>query len=190
MHHYTRTALLLIVTSIALVALCLATASADTRTTPVTIDTSGNTVKIDSTANTVKIDSANNTVKTVTQHNMVQLWTTAQIVPNLNSISAPVVSTAGYKEMRTIIATTSSVAIPNLFAVVAWQGPTGSYVPMGRFDFNTPTHPITEQCDFVSTAGYLVVNIPVMGDNCSISITNMSGSTVTISQTSYVYLVN
>lgn len=181
----------LVYTTLAIIA---ASAQAADRTTPVTVTGTPN-VAVTNTPNvsvtntpTVKIDTTANAVKTNTASNLIQLWTVAsQTVINDGNLNSNVFDTTGYKEMRIMIASDS--ASTSLLVQVEIFAFNSSWI-VGSANFAVPTHPTTEQGNFVQIPGICTFSVPVYGNSYRIKVRNVSGATVHIYSNSLVYLVN
>ena len=185
-------ALSTVVIIVAAITLLVVPAISAPRTTPTTIDPSGNTVKIDSAANTVKIDGAANNVATATQHQSVQLWSTNQIVASGGFVHSAYVNCAGYKELRVVIGSNMLAYNASLWAIIEMHPGTsgGGYAAAGTVNFGAPAHLLSDQANMTLTPGFCIFTIPVLSDTMHFLLHNDTGSSVTLYNWSYAYLVN
>ena len=138
---------------------------------------------------TVNISSTNNTVKAPTQWNKIQLWTTNQVLPDSMGASSPYLTTTGYKEIRACIESSSSNT--NLKVHLLAKNGAGAYSYVATGSFAVPT------ANFISLGGNLtcptyscIFSFPVIADMMYIVISNLTGGSITVFNTSWVYLVN
>lgn len=174
------------------------------RTTPVTVENSPNvsifnvpTVKFDPTGNTVKaeqsgawsvgISSSANTVKTPTQSQMIQCFPVDQVITSGNFVIWSAGNLQGYREAR--VALFSSSAHPAVTVDVVFDGPVHRY-KMGTANFLQPSQGIVTQANFAGSGYQCVFTVPLMSPTIRLDIRNDSGSDITISRASWVYLVN
>ncbi len=122
---------------------------------------------------TVKIDATTNAVDTPTKHKAVQLWAADQSIPTGSSRTSPLIDCAGYNEVRLLLV--ANTASASLTACISFRAPSGAYLIAKTVNWSANTMPIT---------------CPVYGDICIITILNSIGSTVTVYQDSFAYLVN
>ncbi|OFX16082.1 MAG: hypothetical protein A2Z18_05295 [Armatimonadetes bacterium RBG_16_58_9] len=138
---------------------------------------------------TVNISSTNNTVAAPTVWQKVQPWTTDQVLADGQFTTSPFIQTAGYKEFRACIGSSSSSA--NLRVHVLAKNGAGAYtttVAIGNFA--TPANFISDNSNFSCPAGRSIFSFPVLSDVMYLQVSNSTGGSVTVYNWSWVYLVN
>jgi hypothetical protein len=192
-----RNTLSLSIVCLCVLLLCAVGASAQTRTTPVEVENTP-TVKIDAIDNAVRaqqggtwnvgILSAQNTVKSPTQSAMYQCWTTDQVIANGATLDWSSWDLAGYKEARVILLSNS--ASPSLKASVYFVGPAGYAQSIGWVTFYPSSVGLVTQANFAGINYQCAFTVPLMSNRMKLGIENNTGGPVTISNSSWVYVVN
>lgn len=122
----------------------------------------------------VKIDSSMNAVDTPTRHNTIQLWSTNQTVAAKSTLYSPYINCAGYDRVRAVLWCTTAASCITVY--INFRAPTGYFASVMSFSWPSGT--------------IAAVECPVYGDTCRIDIMNNCSSSITMSNDSYVYLVN
>jgi hypothetical protein len=177
------------------VLLCAVGVSAQTRTTPVEVENTP-TVKIDATDNTVKaqqsgtwsvgISPSLNTVQTQITGQMYQPWTTAQVIANGGYISWESPQCTGYREARVVIITNNPY--PTLKVWIGFRGPDG-LMTVGTCSFGTVSQGLISQANFVGAPSVCTFTVPMMSPVIYLRVENNTGNPVTISESSWIYVV-
>ena len=175
--------------------LCAVGVSAQTRTTPVEVENTP-TVKVDATDNTVKaqqsgtwsvgISPALNTVQTQITGQMYQPWTTTQVIPDGGFISYESPQLTGYREARVAVFTNNPS--PNLKVWIGFRGPAGLNT-VGTCSFGTVSQGLITQANFVGAPSVCTFTVPMMSPVIYLRIENGTGFPVTISESSWIYVV-
>lgn len=181
----------------------------------VKIDSADNTVKVDPANNTVKaaqsgawsvgvsnlpavtiaagqavrIDPAGNAVEPLAHALQINPVSSSTVLNPGDSLQTGVINCAGYREIRAALL--SSVSSASLVVSPMFATGRGSNVSIGDFNFAEPVHSITDQGNFETTSGICMFSMPVMSPTLYLRFKNNSTSgSFTISQYSWVYLVN
>lgn len=159
---------------------------AQARTTPVTVSNTP-TVKVDASANTVKIDPGSNVVASPALSKTVQLWAAQQVIPVNGTLDGPSINCSGYREIRVVIG--SAVSSANLKVNIMFSNGAMSFA-VGSCSFGPVTGGVVSGTGFVNNGYVCSFTVPVMSDTFSLNVSNGTGASATISNASWVYLVN
>ncbi len=174
------------------------------RTTPVEVRNEP-VVKLDPTNNTVNaqqsgtwsvgIDSSANLVSERPRHYVGRLWDSDRVVaPGPSILLSVAVCLDNYREVRAVIKTTQPVGTPSQLRVwirlysLDYPHP---YLDVGYVTFGQPNEPFVKSAtNYYQQSSVCMLSFPVWGRYVAFYVQNLTPDTVTISSSSYVYLIN
>lgn len=170
----------------------------------ITITPSGNTLTISSSQDipnplpvtvqnqpTVRIDPNENVVKAPTLWNKVFLWSSSQTVEASQTLTGPIIDTAGYKEMRVYLSLAGGYTSPQDIEVrLLARGAGGTISYFGSAHFGPEPVAFVSEGSFSRPSFRLLLNVPVVSEQMRIDIRNNRTSSIVVTNSSWVYLVN